>query len=129
MNNIFSNFINLSIGICLESYGDIQKSLNSVDNEIIKLIALGEKEKTEQFLQVEELLKKVLRDSKKLEGSIQEKVSEISKKIQNDLALLSNNDKEIQKNIVEESINSKISEMKELSSKSQSKKPKKTKAA
>jgi hypothetical protein len=57
MNNIFSNFINLSIGICLESYGDIQKSLNSVDNEIIKLIALGEKEKTEQFLQVEELYK------------------------------------------------------------------------
>jgi len=129
MNNIFSNFINLSIGICLESYGDIQKSLNSVDNEIIKLIALGEKEKTEQFLQVEELLKKVLRDSKKLEGSIQEKVSEISKKIQNDLALLSNNDKEIQKNIVEESIKSKISEMQELSSKSQSKKSKKTKAA
>ena len=128
MNSTISNFINLTIGICIESYGDVKNSLNSMEHEINKLVALGEKEKTQQILQIEELLKKVLRDSKKLEGSIQEKLVEISQKIQNDIALLSNN-KENQKNILNESIKSKISEMQELTSKGQSKKSKKNRAA
>ena len=73
-------------------------------------------------------MKKILRDSKKLEGSIQEKLEEISQKIQKDIALFSNN-KENQKNILNESIKSKISEMQELSSKGQPKKSKKNRAA
>ena len=128
MNSTISNFINLTIGICIESYGDVKNSLNSMEHEINKLVALGEKEKTQQILQIEELLKKILRDSKKLEGNIQEKLEEISQKIQKDIALFSNN-KENQKNILNESIKSKISEMQELSSKGQSKKSKKNRAA
>ena len=128
MKSILSNFINLTIGICIESYGDVKNSLNSMEHEINKLIAIGEKEKTQQILQIEELLKKILRDSKKLEGSIQERLEEISQKIQNDIALLSNN-RENQKNILNESIKSKISEMQELSSKGQSRKSKKNRAA
>ncbi len=128
MNSTISNFINLTIGICIESYGDVKKSLNSMEHEINKLVALGEKEKTQQILQIEELLKKILRDSKKLEGNIQEKLEEISQKIQKDIALFSNN-KENQKNILNESIKSKISEMQELTSKGQSKKSKKNRAA
>ena len=99
-----------------------------MEHEINKLVALGEKEKTQQILQIEELLKKILRDSKKLEGNIQEKMEEISQKIQKDIALFSNN-KENQKNILNESIKSKISEMQELTSKGQSKKSKKNRAA
>lgn len=128
MNSTISNFINLTIGICIESYGDVKKSFNSMEHEINKLVALGEKEKTQQILQIEELLKKILRDSKKLEGNIQEKMEEISQKIQKDIALFSNN-KENQKNILNESIKSKISEMQELTSKGQSKKSKKNRAA
>ena len=128
MNSTISNFINLTIGICIESYGDVKNSLNSMEHEINKLVALGEKEKTQQILQIEELLKKILRDSKKLEGNIQEKLEEISQKIQKDIALFSNN-KENQKNILNESIKSKISEMQELTSKGQSKKSKKNRAA
>ncbi len=128
MNSTISNFINLTIGICIESYGDVKKSLNSMEHEINKLVALGEKEKTQQILQIEELLKKILRDSKKLEGNIQEKMEEISQKIQKDIALFSNN-KENQKNILNESVKSKISEMQELTSKGQSKKSKKNRAA
>ena len=99
-----------------------------MEHEINKLVALGEKEKTQQILQIEELLKKILRDSKKLEGNIKEKLEEISQKIQKDIALFSNN-KENQKNILNESIKSKISEMQELTSKGQSKKSKKNRAA
>ena len=129
MNNLISNFINLSIGICLESYSEIKNTLDTMDNEVNKLKVLGEKEKTEQILQIEELLKKILRDSKKLEGSIQEKIIEINNKIQNDLANLSGREKDFQRDALNDLVKSKISEMQELSTKNQTKKSKKTRAA
>ena len=129
MNNLFSNFINLSIGICLETYGEIKNTLNSMENEVNRIKALGEKEKTEQILQIEELLKKILRDSKKLETSIQEKITEINNKIQNDMSKFSNTERGLQRDELNETIKNKISEMQELTVKSQTKKSKKSRAA
>ena len=129
MNNLFSNFINLSIGICIESYGEIKNTLNSMESEVNRIKALGEKEKTEQILQIEELLKKILRDSKKLETSIQEKITEINNKIQNDMSKFSNTERGLQRDELNETIKNKISEMQELTVKSQTKKSKKSRAA
>ena len=61
MDFLFKNIVNLSIGIYLQSMEDVKKHINIAEGEITKLISLGEKEKTEQILQIEELLKKIIK--------------------------------------------------------------------
>ncbi len=129
MDFLFKNIVNLSIGIYLQSMEDVKKHINIAEGEITKLISLGEKEKTEQILQIEELLKKIIRDSRKLEGVVQDRLTELGIKIQSDLALLSKNENELKNSSLRDSIKSGISEMQELAGKNSTKKSKKTKAA
>ncbi len=129
MDFLFKNIVNLSIGIYLQSMEDVKKHINIAEGEITKLISLGEKEKTEQILQIEELLKKIIRDSRKLEGVVSDRLTELGNKIQSDLALLSKNENELKNSSLRDSIKSGISEMQELAGKNSTKKSKKTKAA
>ncbi len=66
----FSILINLGIGLIRQTEEDLQNSIQLFEKRIIDLKELGEKEKTEMLLQIEELLKKGIRDSRKLESEI-----------------------------------------------------------
>lgn len=66
----FSSIVDLGIGLFKQTEENFQSSIHMIEKRISDLKDLGEREKTEMLLQIEELLKKGIRDSRKIETDL-----------------------------------------------------------
>jgi ribosomal protein L16 Arg81 hydroxylase len=75
-----STLVNFGIGLFLQTEENIQTSFQKLEQRFSELKELGEKEKTEQLYQIEELLKKGIRDTRKIETEFQKFFTHLIKK-------------------------------------------------